>query len=814
MSETGKVLLSSGEGGSTVQIESLGTRARSLSEKGLEWQTEERSRRFKSAMTAWRRQAGNVEETLVETSEISIIREESKLLKERMLEVTATYEQVQELTPPSGNQQETSKYESVDEENHQLIKKISSRIREIEIDRTEIMSNASARSFRSRHSSQGSQISNLSSSTMKIEAATEVAALEIDLKYMDEEAEQRKMQTAKKLDQAKAKLNVIKQVMAEEGGNFDINVGPSLPGDGMNEYVENYIQTQSCDAPPTFDTPLLTLAAAVDMNDNRARVPQVRLNPTVEEYRPRSVPAEMPREQGTHGTWTYSQETPGIIPESHSTPHNGYRPLNTPMRMESNMYDTSQHVLELTRAFAEQVSINRLPAPEPTVFSGDPMRYPSWKGAFQTLIDQRGIPPLERIHYLKRYLGGAALEAVEGFCLLTTADAYEQARNLLDERFGDPFIVANAFRDKLDAWPNIAPRDGSALRKFADFLRQCNTAMQTTESLNILNDSRENRKLLCKLPDWLVTRWSRIVAEWTQKMRSFPPFKEFMNFVVKEADIACNPITSLQALRGNRSNEPANNAKYGQRKEINARSLATEVKEAPQASDNSGQVRCVNCNMPHELNDCKSFLAKPVEQRRKFAWINNLCFSCLKPGHQSRDCKDRKKCETCKRKHPTSLHDDNWKPRPRQRNKMAENDAPKPVAKDETELKVANGTCNQSRITHFNGSGNSGKSSMIVPVYLSHQDRPESEVLVYALLDTQSDTTFIHDDICDELGLEGSKTKLLLSTMFAENKAIECKCLTGLQVRGHDSQEIVPLPTTYSRNIIPANRSHIPTYQL
>ena len=814
MSETGKVLLSSGEGGSTVQIESLGTRARSLSEKGLEWQTEERSRRFKSAMTAWRRQAGNVEETLVETSEISIIREESKLLKERMLEVTATYEQVQELTPPSGNQQETSKYESVDEENHQLIKKISSRIREIEIDRTEIMSNASARSFRSWHSSQGSQISNLSSATMKIEAATEVAALEIDLKYMDEEAEQRKMQTAKKLDQAKAKLNVIKQVMAEEGGNFDINVGPSLPGDGMNEYVENYIQTQSCDAPPTFDTPLLTPAAAVDMNDNRARVPQVRLNPKVEEYRPRSVPAEMPREQGTHGTWTYSQETPGIIPESHSTPHNGYRPLNTPMRMESNMYDTSQHVLELTRAFAEQVSINRLPAPEPTVFSGDPMRYPSWKGAFQTLIDQRGIPPLERIYYLKRYLGGAALEAVEGFCLLTTADAYEQARNLLDERFGDPFIVANAFRDKLDAWPDIAPRDGSALRKFADFLRQCNTAMQTTESLNILNDSRENRKLLCKLPDWLVTRWSRIAAEWTQKMRLFPPFKEFMNFVVKEADIACNPITSLQALRGNRSNEPANNAKYGQRKEINARSLATEVKEAPQESDNSGQVRCVACDMPHELNDCQKFLAKPLAQRKNFAWINDLCFGCLKPGHQSKDCNDRKKCATCKRRHPTSLHDDNWKPLQIQRNKMAENDAPKPVAKDETELKVVNGTCNQSRITHFNGSGNSGKSSMIVPVYLSHQDRPESEVLVYALLDTQSDTTFIHDDICDELGLEGSKTKLLLSTMFAENKAIESKCLTGLQVRGHDSQEIVPLPTTYTRNIIPANRSHIPTPEM
>ena len=52
MSETGKVSLSSAEAGSTVQLESLGTRARSLSEKGLEWQIEERSQRFRSAKPA------------------------------------------------------------------------------------------------------------------------------------------------------------------------------------------------------------------------------------------------------------------------------------------------------------------------------------------------------------------------------------------------------------------------------------------------------------------------------------------------------------------------------------------------------------------------------------------------------------------------------------------------------------------------------------------------------------------------------------------------------------------------------------------
>ena len=66
MSETGKVSLSSGEVGSIVQIESLGIQGRTLSEKGLEWQIEERSRRFRSAMTAWLSQAGKIEEMLVE----------------------------------------------------------------------------------------------------------------------------------------------------------------------------------------------------------------------------------------------------------------------------------------------------------------------------------------------------------------------------------------------------------------------------------------------------------------------------------------------------------------------------------------------------------------------------------------------------------------------------------------------------------------------------------------------------------------------------------------------------------------------------
>ena len=108
---------------------------------------------------------------------------------------------------------------------------------------------------------------------------------------------------------------------------------------------------------------------------------------------------------------------------------------------------------------SDQLLLSCLLAPEPGVFSGDPLHYPSWKSAVHALVESRVFLPSERIHYLKRYMAGTAKETVESYFLLMTDDAHEDAKRLLDERFGDPFVIANAFRDKLDRWPKIASRD-------------------------------------------------------------------------------------------------------------------------------------------------------------------------------------------------------------------------------------------------------------------------------------------------------------------------------------------------------------------
>ena len=68
--------------------------------------------------------------------------------------------------------------------------------------------------------------------------------------------------------------------------------------------------------------------------------------------------------------------------------------------------------------------------------------------------------------------------------------------------------------------------------------------MDTVKGLGILNDCRENRKMLLKHPEYLVLRWSRTIAGLTD----YPEFKIYVQFITEETDILCNPITNFTYL--------------------------------------------------------------------------------------------------------------------------------------------------------------------------------------------------------------------------------------------------------------------------
>jgi len=99
---------------------------------------------------------------------------------------------------------------------------------------------------------------------------------------------------------------------------------------------------------------------------------------------------------------------------------------------------------------------------------------------------------------------------------------------------------------------------------------------------------------------------------------------------------------------------------------------------------------------------------------------------------------------------------------------------------------------------------------MIIPVYKSTISDPDQEYMVYALLDYQSDATFILDDVCDKLDASSKPTRLKLSTITSKS-IIDCKRYTQLQIRGLNSTKHIPLPVSNYREFIPANQTYIPT---
>ena len=398
---------------------------------------------------------------------------------------------------------------------------------------------------------------------------------------------------------------------------------------------------------------------------------------------------------------------------------------------------------------------------------------------------------------------------VEGFMLLDGDDAYEKAKKQLSKWFGNSFAVASAFRKRLDGWPQVAPSDGLNLRKFADLLVQCEKAMQKISTLKVLDDNQENLKMVSKLPRWAAVRWGRMVHNWKEEKDSFPPFSEFVKFVVKEADIACNRVKLRKINKEEDSKRPKNQGdaasgrKFPIRHERNSRNIMATKSEETDPNDtnqarNEGPVAnsCIFCKGHHELDSCEGFCKKDIGERKEYAKSKGLCFGCLRQGHLSKHCKDRKTCKTCGKPHPSSLHGDIKK---RDENKDDSNPPIDP----------ASPTVRCTKTCLMNNGYQYQISSMIVPVWVNHADNPQNRKLVYALLDDQSDTTFVSQEVLDYLQVNRPKTQLFLSTMHAKIELVRSERIKGLQVSDTNHSMTIKLPTTFSCETIPAKRQQI-----
>ena len=107
---------------------------------------------------------------------------------------------------------------------------------------------------------------------------------------------------------------------------------------------------------------------------------QLLLNPDTPQFVPRQLAQYL---LATTGEFMNSTNAPDNQPPALLAGH-GIHSQWTNWMGDDTLGDALR---ELVKSLAEQVSLSRLPPPEPSMFYGNLMRYPSWKIAFQTLIE-------------------------------------------------------------------------------------------------------------------------------------------------------------------------------------------------------------------------------------------------------------------------------------------------------------------------------------------------------------------------------------------------------------------------------------------
>ena len=111
----------------------------------------------------------------------------------------------------------------------------------------------------------------------------------------------------------------------------------------------------------------------------------------------------------------------------------------------------------------------KLPKVEVPIFNGDLTKFYSFWDIFNACVHSNdSLSNISKFYYLKSYLKGSALSAIDGLEL--TSVNYTEAINIIKDRFGRKDVVKDALISKILDLPKVATNDVGKLRAFYDHI--------------------------------------------------------------------------------------------------------------------------------------------------------------------------------------------------------------------------------------------------------------------------------------------------------------------------------------------------------
>ena len=279
------------------------------------------------------------------------------------------------------------------------------------------------------------------------------------------------------------------------------------------------------------------------------------------------------------------------------------------------------------------IGVLQAPKVDLPTFKGDPMQYHMFMRAFDDNVERVISDPSSKLARLVQSCAGEAARVIQGCTLMLPERGYVRARQLLKDRFGDEFVIAELWGQRL---MNTSNR--MSLREFADELRAGYESLSALDALNELQTQSNLSEIVKKLPGYLQNRWRDVVRRLKVQEYRRPDMRDVVEYVEEAAAVASDPVYGNQKSEKN----PAS---------------------ARVAYVTSNSLSCLVCEKEgHEVLNCEKFVTLKPEDRLQMAIRLRLCFVCLKGGHITRDCTSKMRCkaEDCGRMHATVLHAANW----------------------------------------------------------------------------------------------------------------------------------------------------------
>lgn len=256
-------------------------------------------------------------------------------------------------------------------------------------------------------------------------------------------------------------------------------------------------------------------------------------------------------------------------------------------------------------------------------FSGDYSKWSPFRDLFIGSVDSKSnLTKTQKFYYLISFLDGEALNLIQN--IPVSEDHYLEAWDKLESRYDRPHLCAFSYIQHFFKLPSVSISNHKSLRKIVDGADECLRGLKAIEMNN--RDPWLIYLLLSKLDANTRQLWSEEVGSDTNST-----IYTFLEFLGKK----CTYLESNEML--------------GSSSSTRASSLRSNV------SRTSLQL-CLKCKQQHQLFQCNDFNSLNVDDRRKFIKENNLCFNCLKYGHNVYNCSSKFSCRVCNKRHHSLVH--------------------------------------------------------------------------------------------------------------------------------------------------------------